>query len=93
MQIMATCFLQEREGACLACLFPDLAEDKRHPCPGTPAMSEILQTVGGLAVYAIDTVVTSRGRNWNYRSVHLADPSLSGAAMIAIRDGCQHLAS
>jgi molybdopterin/thiamine biosynthesis adenylyltransferase len=31
-------FVQERNGPCLACLFPDMVNDDRYPCPGTPGL-------------------------------------------------------
>ena len=64
-------FVQEREGACFGCLLPDAVTDDRYPCPGTPAMIDILQVVGGLAVNAVDTCLMQRPREWNYRNIHL----------------------
>ncbi len=29
-------FVQERQGPCIGCLYPDMADDSRYPCPGTP---------------------------------------------------------
>ncbi|MDR3471408.1 MAG: ThiF family adenylyltransferase [Devosia sp.] len=81
-------FVQEREGPCLACLFPDIASDDRYPCPGTPAIADILQAVGALAVYAIDTLLMPRPRSWNYRRVSLSDGGGDGASLIPDRPGC-----
>src|SRR5262249_302833 len=39
-------FVQEPEGPCLACVFPDMVNDDRSPCPGTPAVADILQAIG-----------------------------------------------
>jgi len=82
-------FVQERQGPCIGCLFPDMANDDRYPCPGTPAIADILHAVGALAVYAIDTLVMKRRRTWNYRRVCLSNGSFGGAAAIGSRDGCQ----
>ena len=49
-------FVQEKDGPCIGCLFPDMANDDRYPCPGTPAIADILQALGALAVYAIDSL-------------------------------------
>ncbi|MDX2181573.1 MAG: ThiF family adenylyltransferase [Bryobacteraceae bacterium] len=38
-------FAQEASGPCLGCLFPDAVNDERYPCPGTPAIADILQVV------------------------------------------------
>ena len=39
-------FVQDKVGPCIACLFPDMANDDRYPCPGNPAVADILQAVG-----------------------------------------------
>jgi molybdopterin-synthase adenylyltransferase len=82
-------FMQNKTGPCLACIFPDMINDDRYPCPGTPAIADILQAVGSLAVYAVDALLMRRARMWNYRRISLSDGSLDGAAMIPAREGCQ----
>jgi molybdopterin-synthase adenylyltransferase len=81
-------FVEERDGPCIACLFPDMVNDDRFPCPGTPAIADILQAVGALAVYAVDTVLMKRTRTWNYRRLGLSDPDLDSGSMISKRKGC-----
>ena len=81
-------FVQERDGPCIACLFPDMVNDGHYPCPGTPAIADILQAVGALAVYAIDTLLMSRARSWNYRRISLSDGTLDGCAKIPARVDC-----
>jgi molybdopterin/thiamine biosynthesis adenylyltransferase len=81
-------FVQEKQGPCIACMFPDMVNDDRYPCPGTPAIADILQAVGALAVYAVDTVLMKRPRGWNYRRVSLADDALDGASLIKARAVC-----
>ena len=85
-------FVQERDGPCIGCLYPDMADDDRYPCPGTPAIADILQAVGSLAVYAVDTLLMKRARNWNYRRVCLSDGSSDGVALAAARSGCRMFA-
>jgi len=75
-------FVQEKYGPCISCLFPDIADDDRHPCPGTPAVADILQVVGALAVYAVDTVCMKRIRNWNYRRMSVSGTNCDGASLI-----------
>jgi molybdopterin-synthase adenylyltransferase len=82
-------FVQDRTGPCIGCLFPDMVDDDRYPCPGTPAIADILQAVGSLAVYAVDTLLMNRARFWNYRRISLADGTLDGATLIPVRRGCQ----
>ena len=86
-------FVQEKGGACIGCLFPDMADDDRYPCPGTPAIADILQAVGALAVYAIDTLLMNRPRNWNYRRLSLSDGIGDGASRIVARPGCRMCAN
>jgi molybdopterin/thiamine biosynthesis adenylyltransferase len=85
-------FVQEKEGSCIACLFPDMADDDRYPCPGTPGIADILQAVGALAVYAVDTMLMKRPRSWNYRRISLSDGALDGASVIPARQGCRMFA-
>jgi molybdopterin/thiamine biosynthesis adenylyltransferase len=81
-------FVQEEHGACIGCLFPDMAGDARYPCPGTPAVAEILQGVGSLVLYATDSLLMSRPRDWNYRRISMANGAGNGAAFITGRENC-----
>jgi molybdopterin/thiamine biosynthesis adenylyltransferase len=82
-------FVQAAEGACIACVFPDMVNDDRYPCPGTPAIADILQAVGALAVYAIDTLLMKRPRAWNYRRLGLAEGDFDCATQVEPREGCR----
>ena len=82
-------FVQEKDGPCIACLFPDIINDDRYPCPGTPAVADILQAVGSLAVYAVDTLLMNRARSWNYRRLNLADGTLDGSVRVPVRGDCR----
>jgi molybdopterin/thiamine biosynthesis adenylyltransferase len=82
-------FVQDKDGACIACMFPDMVNDDRYPCPGTPAVADILQAVGSMVVYAVDTLLMKRPRTWNYRRISLSDPALDGGSMISAREGCE----
>jgi len=82
-------FIQEKTGPCIGCLFPDSVDDDRYPCPGTPAIADILQTIGGLAIYAIDTCLMSRKRNWNYRKISLSDGVQDSVQQLKIRETCK----
>jgi molybdopterin/thiamine biosynthesis adenylyltransferase len=81
-------FVQEAEGPCISCLFPDMEDDDRYPCPGTPAVADILQATGALVVYAIDTLSMDRPRDWNYRRLSLSGRNFSSEAMIGSRSSC-----
>ncbi len=65
-------FIQEKEGPCFGCAFPEAINDDEYPCPGTPAIKDILKVVAGFVLYAIDTVLLDRKRNGNYRMMQLA---------------------
>ncbi len=82
-------FVQDKDGPCIACLFPDMADDDRYPCPGTPAVADILQVVGAMAVYAVDTLLISRPRFWNYRRLLLSTGASDTAVQIPVRQGCR----
>jgi molybdopterin/thiamine biosynthesis adenylyltransferase len=82
-------FVQEKDGPCIGCMFPDMVTDDRFPCPGTPAIVDILQAVGALAIYAVDTILMERPRTWNYRRLSLSDSSYDGGSMIVRREDCE----
>ena len=86
-------FVQDRQGPCIGCLFPDMADDDRYPCPGTPAIADSLQAVGALAVYAVDTLLMPRPRAWNYRRISLAGSSMDGCGTVSVRGGCRMCAA
>lgn len=85
-------FVQEKHGPCIGCLYPDMAGDDRYPCPGTPAIADILQVVGALAVYAVDTLLMARPRGWNYRRISLANGASDGTAVVPARQSCHMFA-
>jgi molybdopterin/thiamine biosynthesis adenylyltransferase len=80
--------VQGKTGPCIGCVFPDMINDDRFPCPGTPAIADILQAVGALVVYAVDTLLMNRPRLWNYRRISFSDASLDGTSLISVRKGC-----
>lgn len=81
-------FVQETNGPCFGCLFPDSVDNVVYPCPGTPAILDILQAVGALVVYAVDSMLMSRPRNWNYRRIGLADGVIDGVMTLPVREVC-----
>jgi molybdopterin/thiamine biosynthesis adenylyltransferase len=81
-------FVQEKHGPCIGCLFPDMADDDRYPCPGTPAIADILAAIGALAVFALDTTLMHRMCMWNCRQLSLSDEVWSGGSFLRTRSGC-----
>ena len=81
-------FVQELGGPCFECVFPGTLDHQRDPCPNTPAVMDILKVVAGLTLYAIDSLMMSRPRRWNYRQVFL-DGSLPDRCLtVAPRPDC-----
>jgi len=81
-------FVEDTDGGCIGCLFPDMINDDLYPCPGTPAIADILQAVGALAVYAVDTLLMQRSRRWNYRRITLSDGAFDGGSFVPPSAGC-----
>jgi molybdopterin/thiamine biosynthesis adenylyltransferase len=82
-------FVQEPGGPCFGCLFPDSINDETYPCPGTPAVKDILKVVAGMVIFAVDTILMERPRFWNYKDIFL-DGSVPGSdRTISRRTDCQ----
>jgi molybdopterin/thiamine biosynthesis adenylyltransferase len=66
-------FVQESMATtpCFGCAFPNSLAPRKAPC-FVPASMDILMVTAGFALYAIDSVLMDRRRNWNYRRIHLA---------------------
>ena len=69
-------FIQGVDHPCLGCVFPEamrLAESEPRRCTPSPAALDILQMVGALTLYAMDSALMPEGRNcpWTFRSVSL----------------------
>ena len=62
-------FVQEKGGPCFTCFVGE--GQTGSPCPGAPAILDILLTIDGIALYAIDTILMDRPRNWNYWELFL----------------------
>jgi molybdopterin/thiamine biosynthesis adenylyltransferase len=85
-------FVQEAMGPCFGCLFPDAIDSFRFACPATPATADILQAVGALTVYAVDTCLMRRSRKWNYRRIFLSDRKWDIENGIKTRNDCPLIA-
>jgi molybdopterin/thiamine biosynthesis adenylyltransferase len=81
-------FVQEKTGPCFGCLFPDAVDSKTYPCPGTPAIADILQEVGAFTVYAVDTCIMQRRRRWNYRHLFLGSGEFDSSIQLDYRQSC-----
>lgn len=80
-------FVQEPGKACFGCLFPDCLVKRTTPCR-TPAVKDVLKVVAGISLYAIDSLLMERKRNWNYRNIHLAGFAPDSARNIEFNSQC-----
>jgi molybdopterin/thiamine biosynthesis adenylyltransferase len=64
-------FVQEKGKACFGCFRPNAIDDKQTPCPGSPAIKDILKVVAGIVLYAVDSLFMERLRVWNYKEIFL----------------------
>jgi len=82
------CFVQEPGGACLGCFLGSrLTDGARSPCPGTPAVLDVLQVLCGYAAFAVSTLLTARPRRWNLVRVFL-ERGETQAAVVQRRPDC-----
>jgi hypothetical protein len=76
VDLLAECghvFVQESAPAtpCFGCAFPRSLSGRKAPC-FVASSKDILKVMAGHCLYAVDSVLMDRKRNWNYRRVHLA---------------------
>ena len=74
VDLLAECghvFVQENNGPCFGCAFPNSLSPRKAPC-FVAASKDALKVTAGLALYAVDSLLMSRKRNWNFRRIHLA---------------------
>ncbi len=79
--------VQEPGKACWGCAFPDYLNDISYPC-NLPGIIDVLQVVSGLIVYAVDTVLCARPREWNVRHIYLDGAAPDRVRSIPRRPGC-----
>jgi len=84
----AKLFVQEVDGACFACACPEEAGGQRILCPDSPAIKELFMLLGGLMVYAIDSLFMERPRNWNIHTLYPADAAFTRSGRAERRPDC-----
>lgn len=84
----ANLFVQEVDGACFGCAFPEDVAGERTPCPGSPAIKDLFKQLGGLALYAIDSLVMKRPRDWNVYGICPANAEFTRSGWIKRRPDC-----
>ena len=81
------CFVQE-PGACFGCLDPvAFGAPRTTPCVVGSAI-DILKVVGGLALYAVDSLLMDRPRAWNYKEVSLDGDRVEHQMVVAQSADC-----
>jgi adenylyltransferase/sulfurtransferase len=73
--------------ACWACALPNQSRDGTFPC-GLPGIIDVLQVVSGVIVYAVDTLLCARPRQWNFRSFYLDGGLPERLQLLPRRPGC-----
>lgn len=88
-------FIQESKenSPCFGCLNRSAVKEVKqgilkYPCPNTPAIKDILKTVAGLVIYAVDTLLMPRNRQWNYRVIYLDGTIPSGTNNLERKPDC-----
>ncbi len=64
-------FIQEPGKQDFLDVFPDADKNTKTPCPNTPAIIDILKTTAGFVLFAVDSVMMDRKRNWNFRQFYM----------------------
>lgn len=82
-------FVQEPGKACFGCAFPEEIKSDREPCPGSPAVKDILKTVSGIVLFAVDTLLMKdRNREWNLKQIFLDGSVPDGNRMVEKLSDC-----
>ena len=78
--IQMYCAVQEPGKACFGCLMPQAVNDNHYPC-NLPGIIDVIQIVSGFTVYALDTILMQRHREWNLRMIAL-DGSIPESSLL-----------
>jgi len=81
------CAVQEPGQACFGCLLPQAINNDQYPC-NLPGIIDVIQVVSGFTVYALDTLLMPRHREWNLRMVSLDGSIPDSALSMARKPNC-----
>ncbi len=85
-------FVQEPglNNACWGCVIRENESGISKRCPGTVgATVDPLKMLAGLALYAVDSLIMGRPRDWNYRALSLSRSDVLFSTMAPRRLDCQ----
>jgi len=80
--------VQETEKACFGCIMPYAINDRRYPCD-LPGIIDVIQVVSGFAVFALDTILMQRYREWNIKSIFLDGSVPDSTLLIPKKANCE----
>lgn len=86
--------VQEPGKACFGCFVPQALEaetavDREEgACPKDPAVIDVVGLVAMLALYALDSLVMARPRNWNFKQIALHGMFPEINAVVPRREDC-----
>jgi len=82
-------FVQKPDKSCFGCAFPEAIETDGEPCPGSPAVKDILKTVSGIILMAVDTILMKdRNREWNFKEIFLDGSAPDGNRIVERSENC-----
>ena len=81
------CAVQQLDKACFGCMLPQEINSRRYPC-NLPGIIDIIQVVSGFTVYALDTILMGRHREWNLRMLSLDGSIPESSLLICKKDSC-----
>jgi len=84
----AQLLVQEVDGPCFGCAFPDEVGGERNLCPGSPAIKDLFKGLAWLALYAVDSLIMDRPRYWNLHTLCPSEATFTESSMVERRADC-----
>ena len=81
------CAVQQPGKVCFGCLMPCEINYSTYPC-NLPGIIDIIQVVSGFTVYALDTIIMGRHREWNLRMLSLDGSLPELSLLVPKKDNC-----
>ena len=81
------CAVQQPGQACFGCIMPQEINYSIYPC-NLPGIIDIIQVVAGFTVYALDTIIMGRHREWNLRMLSLDGSLPESSLLVPKKDKC-----